>query len=88
MHVADSLCCVLAADIVTGQVVRKLKYHKEVVRDCHWHPDQPMLVTTSFDGSVVKWDVRDTLSEDDERKAAKRHRLPDPGSDKLGAYPG
>ncbi|DBB09677.1 TPA: hypothetical protein ACH3X3_001323 [Trebouxia sp. C0006] len=73
-------------DIVTGEIVRKLEYHREVVRDLHWHPDQPMLVTTSFDGSVVKWDTRDTLSEEDERKAARRHRLPDPGTDQLDSY--
>lgn len=77
---------VFAADIVTGEVVRKLEYHREVVRDCHWHPDQPMLLTTSFDGSVVKWDTRDTLSEEDERKAVRRHRLPDPATDQLNAY--
>ncbi len=83
---AHGFAAAAAADIVTGEIVRKLEYHREVVRDLHWHPDQPMLVTTSFDGSVVKWDTRDTLSEEDERKAARRHRLPDPGTDQLDSY--
>ena len=65
--------------------MRKLQYRREVVRDLHWHPDQPMLVTTSFDGSVIKWDTRDTMSDEEERRAARR-RLPDPGNDQLDAY--
>ena len=44
-----------------------------------------MLVTTSFDGSVIKWDTRDTMSDEEERRAARR-RLPDPGNDQLDAY--
>lgn len=74
------------ADVVTGDIVQKLDYHREVVRDCHWHPDQPLLITTSFDGSVVKWDTRHTEAEGQEGKPARRTRLPDPGSDQLDSY--
>lgn len=75
-----------AADIVTGDIVQKLEYHREVVRDCHWHPDQPILVTTSFDGSVVKWDTRHTEAEGQGAKAGRRIRLPDPSYDPLDSY--
>lgn len=70
---------------MTGEVVKKLQYHTEVVRDCHWHPYLPMLVTTSFDGSVVEWDVRESPSESD-AKVKVRPRLPRPGRDQLDDY--
>lgn len=45
-----------AADLVSGKEIKdaRLSYHEEIVRDCSWHPTQPTLVTTSFDGSVVQ----------------------------------
>ena len=43
-------------DVVTQQVVETLHYHKEVVRDCSWHPYLPMLASICFDGSVVVWE--------------------------------
>ncbi len=30
-------CC---ADLVTGEVVDKLMHHREIVRDCSWHPHE------------------------------------------------
>ena len=45
-----------------------------------------MLVTTSFDGSLVKWDTRHTEADGQEGKPARRYRLPDPGSDQLDSY--
>ena len=72
-------------DIVTGKIASKLEYHREVVRDCHWHPHLPMLVTTSFDGSVVEWDVRETDLDSDAR-GYKRKQLPRPGRDQLEDY--
>lgn len=41
---------------VTGAQVAKLKHHKSTVRDCSWHPSYPMLVSSSWDGDVVKWE--------------------------------
>ncbi|KAL8530768.1 hypothetical protein ACS0TY_007708 [Phlomoides rotata] len=44
-------------DLVSGAQVAKLKYHKSPVKDCNWHPYYPMLVTSSWDGELVKWDT-------------------------------
>lgn len=41
---------------VSGTQVAKLKHHKSTVRDCNWHPYYPMLVSTGWDGDVVKWE--------------------------------
>ena len=71
---------------MNGEVVQKLEYHREVVRDCHWHPEQPILVSTSFDGSLVKWDTRHTEAEgapEGKSGSAKRSKLPDPARDQL-----
>ncbi|XVF32663.1 hypothetical protein REPUB_Repub17cG0101800 [Reevesia pubescens] len=42
-------------DVVTGAQVAVLKHHTSPVRDCSWHPHYPMLVSSSWDGDVVKW---------------------------------
>lgn len=43
-------------DLVTGAIAAKLDYHKSTVRDCSWHPSYPMLVSSSWDRNVVKWE--------------------------------
>jgi WD repeat-containing protein 23 len=41
---------------VSGSQVAKLKgYHQLAIRDCSWHPFDPMLVSSSWDGRVAKW---------------------------------
>ena len=29
-----------SADLVTGQIVDRLKHHNQIVRDCSWHPHE------------------------------------------------
>ncbi|KAL3531393.1 hypothetical protein ACH5RR_010715 [Cinchona calisaya] len=48
--------CIHIYDLVTGAQVAKLQYHKSTIRDCSWHPSYPMLVSSSWDGDVVKWE--------------------------------
>ncbi|KAB2050712.1 Uncharacterized protein F383_27027 [Gossypium arboreum] len=43
-------------DVVTGAQVAVLKHHTSPVRDCSWHPHYPVLVSSSWDGDVVKWE--------------------------------
>ncbi len=67
----------------------KLRYHHEIVRDLSWHPTEPMLVTTSFDGTVVQWEPKALHDGDDRGAAARRRRfcLPeDPGEDRLEEF--
>ncbi|XP_054804357.1 LEC14B protein isoform X1 [Prosopis cineraria] len=47
--------CVYIYDLVSGAQVAALKHHKSPVRDCSWHPYQTTLVSSSWDGDVVKW---------------------------------
>ena len=39
-------------------------HHIDVVRDCSWHPTQPMLVTVSWDGDIMQWGPRNEASVD------------------------
>ncbi|KAL6910009.1 hypothetical protein ACP4OV_001267 [Aristida adscensionis] len=42
-------------DVVSGVQVEKLKGHQLAIRDCSWHPFEPTLVSSSWDGRVLKW---------------------------------
>ncbi|XP_056170965.1 LEC14B protein isoform X2 [Syzygium oleosum] len=43
-------------DVVTGARVAALEHHRSTVRDCSWHPDYPTIVSSSWDGDIVKWE--------------------------------
>lgn len=42
-------------DIVEAKVTRVLKHHTRPVCSLSYHPDEPMLLTASYDGSAVLW---------------------------------
>ncbi|KAL8208284.1 hypothetical protein R6Q57_007696 [Mikania cordata] len=42
-------------DLVTKDLVAKLEYHDQIVRDCSWHPFDPMLGSSSWDGLIANW---------------------------------
>ncbi|KAI3787223.1 hypothetical protein L1987_41554 [Smallanthus sonchifolius] len=44
-------------DMVTGDLVAKLKFHDQIVRDCSWHPFNPMLGSSSWDGVIANWEL-------------------------------
>ncbi|KAK2649275.1 hypothetical protein Ddye_016764 [Dipteronia dyeriana] len=41
-------------DLVSGAQVAILKHHNSPVRDCSWYPNYPMLVSSSWEGYVVR----------------------------------
>lgn len=43
-------------DVLTGDLICKpLNAHRGTIRDLSWHPYEPTLVSSSWDGSVKKW---------------------------------
>jgi len=42
-------------DIITGEIVQVLHGHEGTVRDVHWHPWKPLLVSTCWDGKIIGW---------------------------------
>ncbi|KAJ1435722.1 WD40/YVTN repeat-like-containing domain superfamily [Sesbania bispinosa] len=68
--------CVYIYDLVTGDQVATLKHHKSPVRDCSWHPFHTMLVSSSWDGDIVKWEFAgssDMSTSSIKKRAWKRH---------------
>jgi WD repeat-containing protein 23 len=52
-------------DVVSGSQVAKLNGHQKAIRDCSWHPIEPTLVSSSWDGRVAKWtSARDEEASD------------------------
>ncbi|XP_077240602.1 LEC14B homolog [Tasmannia lanceolata] len=49
-------CNVHIYDVVTGDQVGKLECHDSIVRDCSWHPFYPILVSSSWDGKIARWE--------------------------------
>ncbi|KAL8171326.1 hypothetical protein V2J09_023130 [Rumex salicifolius] len=45
-------------DLVSGDLVLKLDHHESTVRDCSWHPHYPMIVSSSWDGSLIRREIR------------------------------
>jgi len=39
-------------DVLTGKCLGKLTGHTDIVRDVSWHPYLPLILTTSWDGSI------------------------------------
>ncbi|XP_058197561.1 LEC14B protein [Rhododendron vialii] len=52
--------CVYVYDVVSGAQVARLEYHRLTVRDCSWHPQYPILVSSSWDGDIAKWEFPGT----------------------------
>lgn len=44
-------------DLVSGAQVAKLDFHNAPVRDCCWHPIYPMLISSSWDCNIVRWEI-------------------------------
>lgn len=49
-------------DTLTGNIVRKLEGHRSCVRDVSWHPFENNIVTSSWDGSIRKWEYMDRFA--------------------------
>ena len=65
------------ADTLSGELIDRLKYHREVVRDVSWHPYEPTIVTACFDGTLLEWGYSEETMQDAKKK------LPDPSWDTL-----
>ncbi|CAH1269756.1 DCAF11 [Branchiostoma lanceolatum] len=49
---------VVVYDVLTGKIVEKLRGHKACVRDVSWHPYEPKIMSTGWDGIVGLWERR------------------------------
>ncbi|KAL5097232.1 hypothetical protein RYX36_001559 [Vicia faba] len=56
IYTGSSDASVYIYDLVSGEQVAKLDHHEAPVRDCSWHPFYPMLVSSAWDGDIVRWE--------------------------------
>lgn len=71
-------------DLLTGKVVSRLKGHNQCTRDVSWHPYKNIIMTSSWDGTVKKWDYQhqeeeeeypeESTESDDSDDATKRRK--------------
>merc|ERR1719471_2641751 len=57
-------------DLISGNIVSSLSGHQGCVRDVSWSEDSLDLVTTSWDGAVVKWSYSGDDDDDDDKQWA------------------
>jgi len=48
-------------DILTGKIVKKLPAHHATVRDVSWHPYQPLLISSSWDNTLGRWEYKEDI---------------------------
>ena len=58
-------------------MVHELQYHRQLVRDCSWHPYRANLATVSWDGSVVEWGPQEECDHQGLPMASATDRIDD-----------
>ncbi|KAK6254600.1 hypothetical protein SCA6_015905 [Theobroma cacao] len=61
-------------DLVSGAQVASHHHHDAPVRDCSWHPFYPMMITSSWDGVIARWEFPGGNEEPSRREP--NHRGP------------
>ncbi|KAE8660112.1 LEC14B-like protein [Hibiscus syriacus] len=61
-------------DLVSGAQVASCHHHEAPVRDCSWHPFYPMMITSSWDGVIARWEFPG--SDEEPSRHAPRQRRP------------
>ncbi|KAJ4769019.1 Transducin family protein / WD-40 repeat family protein [Rhynchospora pubera] len=74
IYTGSSDKCVYIYDIVSGEIVAKLGWHGSIIRDCSWHPHHPTLVSSSWDGYVVRWEASGDDADPSSLKAKNQRR--------------
>lgn len=48
---------VVVYDLLSGRVETKLMGHHGTVRDASWHPYKPILLSSSWDATIGRWET-------------------------------
>ncbi|KAF3958724.1 hypothetical protein CMV_016396 [Castanea mollissima] len=75
IYTGSSDSSVYIYDLVSGAQVARLDYHDEPVRDCNWHPVYPMIISSSWDGDIVKWEFPGSDKSIKRRKRRRKNYL-------------
>ncbi|CAO2192361.1 unnamed protein product [Urochloa humidicola] len=77
IYTGSSDQCVYIYDVATGKVVEKLRWHGSIIRDCSWHPYLPTLVSSSWDGYLVRWEATEDDKDPSMLKTGKQRMHPE-----------
>ncbi|KAJ3669647.1 hypothetical protein LUZ60_011597 [Juncus effusus] len=77
IYTGSSDKCVYVYDIVTGELAAKLAWHGSIIRDCSWHPYNPTLVSSSWDGYIARWEASGDDSDPSSLKARDQGQHPE-----------
>ncbi|XP_039810063.1 LEC14B protein-like isoform X2 [Panicum virgatum] len=77
IYTGSSDQCVYIYDVATGKVVEKLRWHGSIIRDCSWHPYLPTLVSSSWDGYLVRWEATEDGRDPSMLKTWKQRMHPE-----------
>eukprot|EP00488_Nonionellina_sp_1-RS-2012_P002743 TRINITY_DN550_c0_g1_i1.p1 TRINITY_DN550_c0_g1~~TRINITY_DN550_c0_g1_i1.p1 ORF type:complete len:169 (-),score=31.88 TRINITY_DN550_c0_g1_i1:13-519(-) len=58
VYCGSSDCTIYIYDTLTAKIHSTLRAHTDIVRDVCWHPFLPIIVSASWDGTVVRWSYR------------------------------
>ena len=67
IYAASADGAVVLYDVISCQRIARLESSElssEIIRDCSWHPFEPLIATASFDGSVITWEPDDLLLDE------------------------
>ncbi|XP_017753181.1 PREDICTED: DDB1- and CUL4-associated factor 11 isoform X2 [Eufriesea mexicana] len=69
---------VIIYDVLTGRIVSSLVGHQGCVRDVSWHPFHQEIVSTSWDGEIVRWlySEKTTISTSDSEDESDEDSTP------------
>uniref|UniRef100_A0A0E0C266 Uncharacterized protein n=1 Tax=Oryza meridionalis TaxID=40149 RepID=A0A0E0C266_9ORYZ len=77
IYTGSSDQCVYIYDVATGKIVEKLRWHGSIIRDCSWHPYFPTLVSSSWDGYLVRWEATEDDKDPSMLKTGKQRMHPE-----------
>ena len=76
---------VVVYDVLTGEVVRRLRGHRGIVRDVSWHPAEPILISASWDQSLGRWEFgEEAEGEEEGREEGEGERREERGEEGEG----
>lgn len=61
-------------DLVTRAQVASCHGHEKPVRDCSWHPLYPMIITSSWDGVIARWEFPGSEEEPSEAGGRRKRK--------------
>ncbi|CAL4949828.1 unnamed protein product [Urochloa decumbens] len=77
IYTGSSDQCVYIYDVAMGKVVEKLRWHGSIIRDCSWHPYLPTLISSSWDGYLVRWEATEDDKDPSMLKTGKQRMHPE-----------